>query len=127
MNPLGMIDEMILQIVTLKGPQLMIAFLIMTGYGLKIFPWLDNKYIPPVTVILGGAMAPLFISWPAEGKMSPELRYPEVAAWAQIIITGLLLGAGSWLIHNKVLKPFIDDKISPPTYTPEPGKDTPTP
>jgi hypothetical protein len=127
MNPLGMIDDMILQIVTLKGPQLMIAFLILTGYGLKIFPWFPNDLIPLVTIAFGGALAPLFIAWPSTGSMDPALRYPEVTAWAQIMITGLLLGAGAWLIHNKVLKPFIDDKISPPSHTPEPGKDTPTP
>lgn len=127
MNPLQMIDEMILQVVTLKGPQLMIVFQILVGYGLKVIPWFDNRFIPLSTVVIGGLLAPLFIAWPEPGSMDPALRYPEVTAWAQTIITGLLLGAGSWLIHNKVLKPFIDDKISPPSFTPPPGKETPTP
>lgn len=111
MNPLDYLDSFIVDILALKGPKLLIVFLIVLGYGLQAVPIFPNKYIPRVVLVLGILLSPFILSWPQPGQMPPELRYPDLAAWTQTLMAGFLLAAVSWLLHNKLLKPYIDDKL----------------
>jgi hypothetical protein len=105
------LNPIIEDILKLEGPQLMLVFLIMEGYLLKMLPYINNKYIPFFVVGSGGVLSPFLIAWPDYTKLSYTLRFPEVAAWIQAIFIGFLLGFAAWYIHRRWLKKWIDDKI----------------
>jgi len=111
MNPIKLIDDFILEILTLKGPTLFFAFLIVLGYGMKTVKAFPREYIPRVILLVGVVLSPFLLAWPDTGQQDFHLRWPAVAAWISVLMTGFLLAAGSWLFHNKVLKPYIDDRI----------------
>jgi hypothetical protein len=127
MNAFDFIDPLLISLTALRGPKLLIAFVVVLGYGLKLIPSFPNKYIPAATLCAGPILAPFIVAWPQPGDMEPNLRYNEAAAWIQIIIMGVLLSSLAWATHAKILRKLIDDKLETKSYTPEPGKDTPTP
>lgn len=106
-----MLDPFILQVVTLRGPSAIVVFLIMLGYALKMFPAIPNRFIPLVNFVAGPALAVFLLPWPATGMIDPGLRYPDVAAWLMLIMTGFLLACIAWMLHAKFLRKFIDEKI----------------
>lgn len=127
MNPLDFIDPVLVSLTALKGPKLLIAFLVVVGYGLKFVPGFSNRYIPYVTMPLGALLAPFLVAWPKPENMEPDLRYNEVAAWIQVEIMGVLLASVAWAMHAKILKRVIDNKFETPSFTPPEGSDKPTP
>jgi hypothetical protein len=111
-------DEIILQVTALTGPKLLMAFLLALGYLLQAIPWVPNRFIPHVLLSVGTVLSPLFIGVPGTGEMHHALILPDVTAIVQVAMTGFLLAAATWAIHAKLLKPRIDDRISPPTEPP---------
>jgi hypothetical protein len=111
-----LIDAMITELTTLKGPSLVVVFIILAGYALKMIPRFPNKFIPLVSFCIGPLLAPVMVSWPNSGDMPPGVRWPEAAAWAQVIVMGFLLACCAWILHGKVLRKLIDEKI--PALTP---------
>ena len=118
MNPHELADQFLIELLALKGPSLLLVFLMMLGYGLKVVPWIDNKRIPLFIVLGGGVLAPLFIPFQSPGSIDPGLCCVEATQWASVLITGNLLGALAWLLHAKLLKRWIDEKISKPDAPP---------
>lgn len=112
MNPFDMIDPLIQQFTTLSGTRLVIVFLVMAGYMMKMIPKVPNRWIPILNCFLiGPALSVLLVGWPANGDIAPDVRFPEVAAWVQAYVKGLLLGVIAWLAHGMVLKRFVDEKV----------------
>lgn len=105
------LNPFIEQVTTLKGPMVLVVFLIMLGYALKMAPNFPNRFIPFVNFIMGAALSPILVKWPAPGSMDSDLKFPELAAWFTSIITGFLLACVAWITHTKFLRKFIDDKI----------------
>ena len=118
MNPHELADEFLIELLALKGPSLLLVFLMMLGYGLKVFPWIDNKHIPLCIVLGGGMLSLLFIPLQPTKSIDPGLCCPEATQWASVLITGNLLGALAWLLHAKLLKKWIDEKVSKPDQPP---------
>ena len=116
-----LIDQLIAEVTTLKGPSLVVVFIIFIGYALKMsrFP---NRCIPLVSFVIGPLLTPIMISWPEPGNMPNGVRWPEAAAWAQIVVMGFLLACIAWILHGKVLRKLIDDKV--PALNP--GRETNT-
>jgi drug/metabolite transporter (DMT)-like permease len=117
-------DQLLLEITALTGPKLLMAFLVAVGYALQAVPQVPNRFIPHVNIALGSVLAPLFIGVPATGQMPHNLALPDVTAWAQVLMTGFLLSCATWLMHAKLLKPLIDDKLAgsgPNPLPPQPG------
>lgn len=110
-NPGQIIDELILSIVMLKGVKLLVVFLLAMGYGLKVVPGFQNRLIPLVTVTMSTVLAPFFLGWPQPGDMDPCICCPDTLAVMQILMTGFLLGCGTWMLHAKLLKGIIDGKL----------------
>jgi len=108
MNPL---DELIRQVTALTGVPLMVVDLIVLGYCLKACPWVDNKWIPWITVPCGTILAPLFLGWPCVGDMPHNLCCPELTCYAQVYSQGFLLSCGAWMLHATFLKRFLDSKL----------------
>lgn len=106
-----LIDSLILEFTTLKGPSLVVTVIIFVGYILKMLPRFPNRYIPVVSFVLGPLMTPFMVSWPSAGEMPPGLRWPEIAAWLTTLCTGLLLACLAWIVHGQVLRKLIDDKV----------------
>ena len=106
-----LIDQLILQVITLKGPSAIVVFIIMLGYAAKMVPRFPNKCIPVVSFIIGPLLTPVLVGWPTPGSMDPGLRWPEAAAWVTSIVQGHLLACIAWISHAKILRKFIDDKI----------------
>lgn len=104
------LNPFIEQVTTLKGPMLLVVFLIMLGYALKLTKSFPNRGIPVVNFIIGAALAPIVVAWPSPGSMDPALRFPDIAAWFTSTITGFLLSCVAWLMHDKFLRKFIDNK-----------------
>lgn len=105
------LNPFIEQVTTLKGPMVVVVFLIMLGYALKMIDSFPNRYIPFVNFVLGALLAPILVAWPTPGNMEPSLRFPELASWFTSTITGFLLACVAWITHTKFLRKFIDDKI----------------
>lgn len=105
------LNPFIEQVTTLKGPSLLVVFLIMLGYALKMFRQFENRGIPFVNFTVGALLCPLIVAWPTPGSMEPDLRFPELAAWISSTINGFLLACIAWVTHTKFLRKFIDDKI----------------
>lgn len=113
MNPIDVLDPIINQLISLKGPKQIIVFLIMFGYLLKMIPSFPNVLIPIANCfVLGPALSVLLLGWPTNGEIAPTVRYPEIAAWAQAYQTGLLLGCIAWISHGLILRKVIDEKVS---------------
>lgn len=112
MNPFDLLDSFLLEVLKLKGPKLLAVFLIVLGYGLKFIPKFPNQFIPVIVLLSGTALAPFMLAWPQPGEIDPALRYPEVAAWAQTLLAGFLVGGLSWLLHAKLLRKVIDEKLN---------------
>lgn len=105
------INQLIEELFKLKGPQLVVVFLIMTGYLLKMIPKFPNRYIPFINIGVAGILSPFLVAWPSPQSMDHDIRYIEIAAWLQSIISGFLLGIVAWICHAKLLKKYVDDKI----------------
>lgn len=105
------IDPFIIQLTTLKGPKLVIVFLIMLGYMLKMLPQVPNRVIPFVNCLVGPVLSVFLVAWPTPGSMDHDLLYPHVAAWVQAVINGALLAILAWVIHRQVLRKYLDDKV----------------
>jgi hypothetical protein len=106
-----LIDKLIVEVTTLKGPSAVVVFIIMFGYVLKMVPNFPNRYIPLVSFILGPLLTPMMVTWPQPGSMPEGVRWPEVTAWATVIVMGELLACLAWISHAQVLRKFIDNKI----------------
>ena len=110
MNPIDL-DSIIQSIVTLHGAKLVIVTCIGLGYLLKLIKKFPNTYIPHCVVLAGAPLAVLLMAWPSPASQEPGIRFIEAAAWTQASIGGLLLGAAGWLLHNKVLRKYLDEKL----------------
>lgn len=104
-------NQLIEELFKLKGPQLVVVFLIMLGYLLKMLPKFPNRYIPFINIGVAGLLSPFLVAWPSPQNMDHDIRYIEIAAWMQSIISGFLLGIVAWICHAKFLKKFVDEKI----------------
>jgi hypothetical protein len=51
-----------------------------------------------------------------------KVLWPTAAAWAHELMKGIALFFVAWVLHNKVLKVFIDDKV--PAMNPGMTKET---
>lgn len=120
MDSIELVDQLIRDVTALKGPKLLIAFLIALGYGLQKAPLIDSKYIPRILVLLGIVLAPVLVAWPTPETMEPGVRFNDITAWVQVGVQGFLLACGAWLLHAKILKRMIDDKIGNQPETPAP-------
>ncbi len=115
MNFHDMTDAALLEVLQLKGPSLLLAGLLLLGYGAKLCPWVQNKFIPLIVVCGGGALGWLFIPMPPTQDINPGLCCTEATEWASVFVTGLLVGALAWLLHATLLKKWIDEKLKPKT------------
>lgn len=106
-----LIDKSILELTALQGPSLVVVFIIMLGYALKMIPKFPNKFIPLVSFIVGPILTPFMVKWPDVGDMPSGVRWPEITAWATVLVMGLLLACLAWILHGKFLRKLIDDKI----------------
>lgn len=111
MNFNELTDQLLLEVLALKGPKLLMVSLIMFGYLLKTIPTFPNRWIPRAVILMGGTLSPLFIPLPSHGSIDPGLCCPEPTCWVSVVLTGFLLGGASWFLHAKVLKKYLDDKI----------------
>lgn len=123
MNITEPFDALILFFVSVKGPSAVVVFLIMLGYALKMIPWFPNRYIPLVNFAVGPMLTPVLVTWPQPGDMPAGVRWPEIAAWATILVMGFLLACVAWITHAKVLRQLIDNKVPALQPKPEPTKD----
>jgi hypothetical protein len=111
MNPFEMLDPYIDQLTTLRGPTAIVIFLIMFGYMMKMLPdrWLPNRWIPFVNCfVLGPALSVLLLGWPTNGEIPPEVRFPDLAAWAQAYQKGFCLSCLAWLGYGLVIGPITE-------------------
>ena len=111
MNFNELTDQIILEVLSLKGPKLLMVSLVLLGYLLKSVPKFPNRWIPRTIIATGGLLSPLFIPLPSHGSIDPGLCCPEPTCWASVVMTGFILGGASWLLHAKLLKKLIDDKV----------------
>lgn len=122
--------------VTLDGPLLLIAFLLMLGYALKLMPetWFPNDRIPLAIMGVGPVLSLFLVGYSEPGKMPPNIPFPEAAALIQALCRGFILSAFTWMFHAAALKrmeKFIASKLSTGDtklfYKPIPGDDQPRP
>ena len=74
-----------------------IACLIALGYALKYIPWVSNRFIPAILLVVSIACYPLI----AENSHAPyTMRYPLVR---QMMI-GVVLWFIAWALHGLVIK-----------------------
>lgn len=119
-----LLEQFIAQITTLRGPPAVVITIIFVGYFAKMCPWIENKWIPLISFVLGPVLTLLIVGWPTTDTMAPGVRWPEIAAWATSIIQGFLLSCLAWASHAKVLRQLIDDKI-PALQSEKPSAPTP--
>jgi hypothetical protein len=115
-----MLDSLILQVTTLKGPSAVVVFIIMLGYALKMVPKFPNKYIPLASFVIGPVLTLILVGPPGTGTLSPNLFWPDLAAHVSCLVTGFLLSCVAWIMHAKFLRKMIDDKV--PELNPKPEK-----
>ncbi len=109
------IDAFVTPIISATGPKSIIIFLILFGYIMKMVPnkWFPNFLIPFINCLLLGPLFSVFIlKWPSAGSIDPDVRYPEIAAWAFALQTGVILGVLAWILHKVVLTRLIDEKVA---------------
>mgnify|MGYP000384882049 CR=1 FL=1 len=106
-----MLDEMILQVTRLQGPSAVVVFVIMLGYACKMIQGFPNRYIPLVSFVAGPALTLILVGPPGTEQMPPNLFWPDLAAYTSCLVTGFLLSCLAWIMHAKVLRKWIDDKV----------------
>ena len=120
-----MLDKFITDFTSPHGPKAVVIFIIFLGYALKMWKRFPNRCIPLVSFIVGPPLAVLLVQWPTAGRMDPGLLWPDVAAWITALIQGFLLACSAWILHAKILRQFVDDKI--PALQPKPTPPAPQP
>jgi hypothetical protein len=106
-----LLDKALEEITTLHGPSLVVVFIILLGYALKMIPAFPNKLIPLVSFVIGPILTPIMVGWPDTGSIPPGVRWPEYASWATVLVQGFLFACIAWIMHGKVLRKLIDDKV----------------
>lgn len=112
MNPLDYLNPLIEALTKLHGPPLVIVFLIVNGYMLKMTKVFPNRFIPLVNAILAPALTILLVEWPdKEQTWMLKVKWPAIAAWATSLLQGTLYNFIAWVGHAKFLRKWIDDKV----------------
>ena len=73
------------------------------GYVIRFIPAISNRWIPAICIVFAPVVYPFLTS---TSRVTPEAQEPAV----RIILTGLILGVGAWVLHDKVLA-HIEHKI----------------
>ncbi len=107
-----LISEAIREVTTLNGPPAVVATLIFSGYALKMIQAFPNRFIPMVNAMIAPVLTLVLVGWPTPDTMAPGLRWPELAAWLTALVQSLLLLCMSWVLHDRILRKVIDDKVA---------------
>jgi hypothetical protein len=106
-----LINPYLAPIITLTGPTAVVVYLIMIGYAAKMISWIPNRFIPFINFAFGPILGILLVAWPVDTDMPPGVRYPEITAWLTAILRGFLMACTAWVLHARVLRNIIDDKV----------------
>lgn len=111
-NPMELISPMLDYMTSWHGPPLVIMFLIVNGYMLKMVRVFPNRFIPLVNMGLSVVLTVFVVNWPdpAETWMV-KVKWPAIAAWATVLMQGLLFNFAAWALHAKLLRKWIDEKV----------------
>lgn len=96
--------EILTRLTQLDGPALLIAFLLMLGYGLRVSAVFPGKYIPRVIMIVGPCMSPFVIGLSEPGEIGHRIPYPVIAIWVQAICRGFIFATFTWMIHHAAIR-----------------------
>lgn len=106
-----LISEAIREVTDLRGPPAVVVALIFNGYFFKMVPRFPNRLIPLVNAMLAPVLTFTLVGWPTPDTMAPGLRWPELAAWITAGVQSLLLLCMAWVLHTRVLRLIIDNKV----------------
>jgi hypothetical protein len=89
------------------GPEALVGICIIAlCYALKALPFFPNRFIPAVCIFLPVLLYPLVCK---PGEAPHDIRYPVIRAG----MIGLVIGVLSWLLHNRLLKRWVDKFLFP--------------
>lgn len=97
-------NEIFTRLTQLDGPALLVAFLLMLGYGLKVTSLFPNKYIPRAIMIAGPGLSPFVIGLSDPGEVSHRIPYPVVAIWLQALCRGFIFASVTWMAHHAAIR-----------------------
>ena len=120
---MDLINPLLNAVTSLHGEALVIFFLVVNGYMWKMVPSFPNRWIPLINMLLGPLLCVAVVKWPdpADTWMQ-QVKYAELAAWANTLMQGVALSFVAWVLHHKILKTLIDDKV--PAMNPGMTKET---
>lgn len=104
------LDDVGYSITQLKEPSATIILCIIIGYVLKLLPWIKNKYIPCILILVVGPLICIsFMDVGVDAYINiKNLLIPKIR-------NGMLFGFVGWLIHNKFLAgSWIEKALFPP-------------
>lgn len=101
------LQDILNQILQLKGAALVGIVLMVLGYILKLVPQVPNGVIPAVVIVGGCVLNPLLSPTP-QGDVAYYIRNGVTVD----VLHGFLIGAAAWFVHDKVLRRFIDSKLA---------------
>lgn len=90
------VEELVNTLSNLRPEMFCIVACIAVGYLVRITPVIPNKWIPSICIVVGAFVYPFLTS---TGRVSPDSVNPLM----RIVLTGLILGALSFAIHDQVL------------------------
>lgn len=122
---MDLINPILNSITGMSGEALVVFILIINGYLFKEMTFFPNDWIPRINFFLAPLLCILVVQWPdPTDTWMQKVKFPMAAAWAHSLMKGVALFFIAWVLHNKVLKVFIDDKV--PAMNPGMTKDMKT-
>lgn len=103
--------EILTRLTELDGPSLLIAFLLMLGYALKVTAVFPNRCIPSAIMVVGPCLSPFVVGLGDVGDVGRRVPYPDVCIWLQAICRGFILSAATWMIHHAAIRK-IEQKLA---------------
>lgn len=109
---MDLINPILNSITGMNGEALVVFILIINGYLFKEMTFFPNEWIPRLNFLLAPILCILVVQWPdPSDTWMQKVKFPMAAAWAHTLMKGVALFFVAWVLHNKVLKVFIDDKV----------------
>lgn len=89
-------NDILTELLKLKGQGLVLAFCIALGYILKLTPIFPNGYIPHAVIAFGAGLNPCIIG---RGNVEPDVSNPI----AHLVLQGFLIGVAAFALHHLVI------------------------
>lgn len=98
MEVLDSIQAIWLQIQHAPAHLLLILALNVLGFLAKKTPCIANQYIPHLLIGIGAVLYPCLV------EPAPDVEYKALYPKLVLILNGVILGGGAWIIHRIVIK-----------------------